>query len=84
MIRSIHLQTTNGRRRFATCAKECFHVLFKLLEDEPNLSKLLTDDKTEAPAQYLATVEKEFREMARKSVCAHHGWRSNAIAKKME
>ena len=68
MIRSIHLQTTNGRRRFATCAKECFHVLFKLLEDEPNLSKLLTDHKPQAPARYLAAVEKGLREMARKSV----------------
>ena len=68
VIRSIHLQTTNGRRRFATCADECFEKLFKLLENQPNLSKLLTDNKLEAPAEYLAAVEEGLRAMADKSV----------------
>ena len=68
VIRAIHLQTTNGRRRFASFADECFHVLFKLLKDESNLSHLLTDYKRKAPARYLTAVEQGFREMAKKSV----------------
>ena len=68
MIRTIHLQSTNGRHRFVSFADEYFHVLFTLLKDESNLSNLLTDYKHKTPARYLVTVEQGFREMTRKSV----------------
>ena len=92
MIRSIHLQTTNGRRRFAKFAGECFHKLLTLLTEEPDLDQLLTDEKPQAPARYLAAVEEGLRTMGKKSdhtmgggaILSKEKWRNVAKWRKRE
>ena len=62
VIRAIHLQVTNGRRRFASFAQACFGELLKLLESEPELAKFLEDGgKGNAPARLLVAVENGLR-----------------------
>ena len=69
VLRSIHLQATNGRRRCASFVLPAFGKLFKLLDEHEELVDLLTDDgKAKAPASYMAAVEEGLMEMARASI----------------
>ena len=64
VIRSIHLQVTNGRRRFASYARESFYKFLNLLQQRPELQNLLKDQNVnKAPPEYLAAVEEGLRLM---------------------
>ena len=69
VLRCIHLQSTNGRRRFSNYVIGPFQKLFDLLKDKPEYSDLLLDQgKGEATPEYLAAVEQGLRNMGSKSV----------------
>ena len=70
VLKSIHLQSTNGRRRFANVAAESFVELFDLLHEQPSLVELLTDNGSDKspPAAFLVAVEHGLRLMAQKSI----------------
>ena len=70
VLKSIHLQTTNGRRRFAIVAVESFTELFSLLRETPSLVPLLTDSGSEMspPPEFLVAVEHGLRRMAKLSI----------------
>ena len=79
VLRCIHLQATNGRRRFANYVAGPFANLITLLRDKQELTALLLDHgKGEAPAEYLVAVEEGLRAMGTKSVHTMGGGAMNS------
>ena len=70
IIRAIHLNVTNQRRRFVSSADPAFKDLFNLMMEDDFDMEILTDEgKASAPPELMAVVENGTRELAQR--CVH-------------
>lgn len=70
IIRAIHLNVTNQRRRFVSNADPAFKDLFDLMDQEDFDMDILTDEgKASASPELMGAVENGTRELA--SLCVH-------------
>ena len=70
IIRAIHLNVTNQRRRFVSQADPAFEVLFTVMDQEGFDMDILTDEgKASASPELMAAVENGTRELAQR--CVH-------------
>ena len=70
IIRAIHLNVTNQRRRFVSQADPAFEELFTVMDQEGFDMDILTDEgKASASPELMAAVENGTRELAQR--CVH-------------